>query len=583
MGSVTSLDPSFFSQDFVPHEASSERTEHATSFDIHLGPAVREMEHQPAPRDAHHSTQDQYSARDQAAPTSNDGQEAGRAASYDSDDRSSNESSSDKGPKTVNKSDRSSKAGALPDPPRASGQTDKPSHGTTPAGDGAALRTDARHQTLHLGPPRTAQHQTLQHPTLQQGTPRLQASQDQVTQHRAEPRRTVHQPGTAAPGPENLLALRNRVKHILTGVSTASTQEAARDGTDKNGLKMQGQAKTASLQGHGHVIRVDQENTQPKEPAALKWTLLEHMPSRIRASRGSQPTAAMTKRTPVNPESRTASGPARPAGKPSTGTSAVGKGDPSQANESGSPLESTSWFKRVRAHSASARAAKHTQRNHQGTGPGTQAPLHPALQPQGAAETPINPNLIEGAPEFRAANSGSAEQKPAESELNNQMGNSAGKAFEATPGKSRALSTRPSSRAAQWLRTLSERTAMMDKSNPNWKVLEMKLNDGNGSMTVSVMKEDDHVSVSVAFTDPAVKAFAETQTHQILETLKAQYRQDVLFSFSNEGNAPFESFHSDTSSHSRQAPDTNLSDGAESRHRGQTHFIRPDEQYVWIG
>lgn len=97
-------------------------------------------------------------------------------------------------------------------------------------------------------------------------------------------------------------------------------------------------------------------------------------------------------------------------------------------------------------------------------------------------------------------------------------------------------------RATHWLKTLSERTSLLDKSNPNWKVLEMKLDNGKGSMTVRVMKEDDQVSVAVNFSDPEVKAMAESQYHEILRDLENQYQQEVKFTFNEEGSAFFESF-----------------------------------------
>ena len=113
-------------------------------------------------------------------------------------------------------------------------------------------------------------------------------------------------------------------------------------------------------------------------------------------------------------------------------------------------------------------------------------------------------------------------------------------------GKSAANRT---SRALNWLKTLSERTSMMDKTNPQWKVLEMKLEEGKGTMTVKVMKEEEVVSVTVSFSDPEMKALAETNTERIIESLRNQYQQDVNFSFNNEEKGPFESFTPHRASH----------------------------------
>ena len=105
--------------------------------------------------------------------------------------------------------------------------------------------------------------------------------------------------------------------------------------------------------------------------------------------------------------------------------------------------------------------------------------------------------------------------------------------------------TSRASRATNWLKVLSERTSLLDKSNPQWKVLEMKLDKGSGSMTVRVMKEDDHVSVAVNFSDPEVKALAETQYNNILQDLENQYQQEVKFTFNEHRHSGFESFASD--------------------------------------
>ena len=138
------------------------------------------------------------------------------------------------------------------------------------------------------------------------------------------------------------------------------------------------------------------------------------------------------------------------------------------------------------------------------------------------------------------------------------------------------------SRATNWLKILSERTSMLDKSNPQWKVLEMKLDKGNGSMTVRVMKEDDHVSVAVNFTDPEVKALAETQYNEILKDLEDQYQQEVKFTFNGQGHSSFESFSSAMPQTSKSRPalqpiEKPVKDAAAAR-----TYDSPDSN-VWIG
>ena len=135
-----------------------------------------------------------------------------------------------------------------------------------------------------------------------------------------------------------------------------------------------------------------------------------------------------------------------------------------------------------------------------------------------------------------------------------QLGKGEQKTTSVKSSRGKPLHIARSARASNWLKVLSERTTMLDKSNPQWKVLEMKLEKGNGSMTVRVMKEDDHVSVAVNFSDPDVKSLAENQYNQILTDLKDQYQQEVKFTFNGQGHSAFESFSSANSHKPKSRP-----------------------------
>ncbi len=126
----------------------------------------------------------------------------------------------------------------------------------------------------------------------------------------------------------------------------------------------------------------------------------------------------------------------------------------------------------------------------------------------------------------------------------NQLGKGTERTSQQKSAVAKTQYTTRASRATNWLKVLSERTSLLDKSNPQWKVLEMKLDKGNGSMTVRVMKEDDHVSVAVNFSDPEVKALAESQYNNILQDLENQYQQEVKFTFNEHRHSGFESFAS---------------------------------------
>ena len=80
----------------------------------------------------------------------------------------------------------------------------------------------------------------------------------------------------------------------------------------------------------------------------------------------------------------------------------------------------------------------------------------------------------------------------------------------------------------------------------------MRLDKGDGNMTIKVMREDEHISVSVQFTDDVMRAQAESQSAQILESLKEQYGQNVKFSFGNHQDSAFDSQLQDRGEHRRR-------------------------------
>ena len=137
-------------------------------------------------------------------------------------------------------------------------------------------------------------------------------------------------------------------------------------------------------------------------------------------------------------------------------------------------------------------------------------------------------------------------------------------------------------RATQWLKVLSERTSLLDKTNPHWKVLEMKLDKGNGSMTVQVMKEEDFVSVAVNFSDPEVRALAETQYQDILRDLEQQYQKEVRFTFNEQGASSFESYSSPMQQRSNRQPLSHTINKPTQEPPEQTSHSSGDGQ-VWIG
>ena len=97
-----------------------------------------------------------------------------------------------------------------------------------------------------------------------------------------------------------------------------------------------------------------------------------------------------------------------------------------------------------------------------------------------------------------------------------------------------------------WMKTLMNQPARAFALNNGWQVLQVQLEDGQGSLTVSARRDDDSMAVSVGFTDPALRGQAAAHAGRIQDALQAQYQTQVDFSL-----------HDDTqerSSHDRSNP-----------------------------
>lgn len=174
-------------------------------------------------------------------------------------------------------------------------------------------------------------------------------------------------------------------------------------------------------------------------------------------------------------------------------------------------------------------------------------------------------------------------KKSGDTESGGQLGKGGGNDTPALQkGSTKAQSTSQTHNTANWLRALSERTSFMNRTDPHWKVLEMKLDAGDGTMTIKVMKDEDGVSVSVGFSDAGLRAQAESQTSQILENLRAQYDQNVNFSFSNHQESAFNSSMFESAKQHRTAVTPTSVDKPEES-AGTNDSLTENYRHVWIG
>lgn len=85
-----------------------------------------------------------------------------------------------------------------------------------------------------------------------------------------------------------------------------------------------------------------------------------------------------------------------------------------------------------------------------------------------------------------------------------------------------------------WMRAMLQDGLSELSLEDDWKVLEMKLDEGQGTMTVRARRDEDKVTISVNFTDSHLRALATEQADRLQETLRAQYATQVDFSLMND-------------------------------------------------
>ena len=86
-----------------------------------------------------------------------------------------------------------------------------------------------------------------------------------------------------------------------------------------------------------------------------------------------------------------------------------------------------------------------------------------------------------------------------------------------------------------WLRAVQSRP-LRTYAEAGWNVLEMQLDEGEGTVTIKARREEERVAVSVGFSDPTLRALASAQSDRLQQVLQAQYDSVVDFSLMNSGS-----------------------------------------------
>jgi hypothetical protein len=85
-----------------------------------------------------------------------------------------------------------------------------------------------------------------------------------------------------------------------------------------------------------------------------------------------------------------------------------------------------------------------------------------------------------------------------------------------------------------WLPTPLPATPRSFATEPGWAALEVTLEEGEGTVLVQTRREADHVAVSVGFSDPALRTFAQEQAERLRETLEQHYGTTIDLHLAND-------------------------------------------------
>lgn len=95
-------------------------------------------------------------------------------------------------------------------------------------------------------------------------------------------------------------------------------------------------------------------------------------------------------------------------------------------------------------------------------------------------------------------------------------------------------------RTAAWLQSILSNGLKSETLDKGWRVIEMQLGEGQGTMTVRARRDDDKVSIAVTFSDPQLRNLAAENLDRLQHVLRDQYETTVDFSLTSDhaGDTP---------------------------------------------
>ncbi len=133
--------------------------------------------------------------------------------------------------------------------------------------------------------------------------------------------------------------------------------------------------------------------------------------------------------------------------------------------------------------------------------------------------------------------------------------------------------------AAAWARALASGPTRTDLLAGGWKVLQMPLRQGDGTVTIKARREEDQMAVAVGFSDAKLRAQAAASPQHLHDALQAQYEGAVDFSLMDggESSGSFDERAASPSAGDASAP-AEREDGEE-----QPPPARTGARHEWIG
>ena len=137
---------------------------------------------------------------------------------------------------------------------------------------------------------------------------------------------------------------------------------------------------------------------------------------------------------------------------------------------------------------------------------------------------------------------------------------------------------------AAWLRAVLGNARQSVFADGGWKVLEMNLDEGDGTVTIKARREEGRVAVAVGFSDPELRALASAHADRLQEVLQTEYETTVDFSlFSDDAGDSGDRQQSQGAGPAIPGAAATDGEGAIRDDRPSRRSLPAGAQHEWVG